>query len=302
MTTTRLSSIRPGSHWRIVPLASSVNAKAIESCRQWLESQGFQVSYGEHLFERDNDVLHLAGGDRERSEDLTAALTDPAVDVVLAARGGYGTMRLLPYLDLGRIQQENPKPVIGFSDITALHNTLASIGWTSIHGPNAHSQLEGPTGESLLQLLAGELEEITPHPMECLANPIRETVVAPWHGGNLALVSALVGTPYQPDWDGSVLYLEEVHEKPYRIDRMLQQLRLAGILDQVRGIVFGEALFDADPKDEAVKSLVRDIALLQGIPAWWGLKSGHSEPMFSLPLGTPLAIEPTGHVRLLMNR
>lgn len=299
MTTVQQNSLKPGAHWRIVGMASAVNEKAIENCRAWLEAQGFSVSYGTHLFERAYDALHLAGLDHHRAADLMAALEDPTVDVVLAARGGYGAMRMLPHLDVERIRKLAPKPLVGFSDLTAVHHLLAKAGWASIHGPMAHSQWTGPSGTSLLRLLSGDAEDITTRPLEVLANPIREPLIAPWHGGNLALVAALVGTPYQPAWDGAVLYLEEVHEKPYRIDRMLQQLSLAGVLSRVHGLVFGEALFEGQSQEEAVRELVRDVAEAAGIPAWWGLKSGHSDPMIAVPFGRPLAIDPAGGVHLV---
>lgn len=299
MTTRPLIRVRRNAHVRIVAPASAVNRQAIENCRTALEKRGFQVSYGPHLFERHNPHLHLAGDDRSRAQDVMDALLDPAVDWVLAARGGYGTMRILPLLDARRLASATPKPVVGFSDITALHHFLGRIGWWTIHGPNAHSNWAGETGENFMRLVAEPMLEIAPEPLESLANRPPETLVAPWRGGNLALLAALIGTPYEPDWTDTVLYLEEVHEKPYRIDRMLQQLRLAGMLTRVRGIVFGEALFDGEDRQEAVKDLVAELAFSLGIPAWWGLPSGHRDPMLSLPLGVPMAIEPWGAVRIM---
>jgi len=292
-----MNKLRPGAHIRIVGLASAVNQGAIQSACDELERRGFHVSLGEHLFLRWQDDLHLAGDDRSRAEDLMDALSDPSVDAVLSARGGYGAMRLLPYLDRDRILASSEKPFMGFSDVTAIHHYLGNLGWSTIHGPNAHSDWSGSTGDLACALLTGNFNEITQEPLQPLGDH-GELLRAPWRGGNLALVAALVGTPWQPDWDGVVLYLEEVHEKPYRIDRMMQQLYLSGILGRVRGMVFGEALFDDKPHDEAVKAMISDVAGRAGKPAWWGIHSGHSEPMISLPMGVPLDIGKDGRVRL----
>lgn len=288
----------PGSHWRIVGLASAVNANGIQAAADWLREKGLDVSLGSHLFDRNDEALALAGSDLDRARDLTEALWDPSVDVVLAARGGYGAMRLLPHVDWARLARVAPKPVVGFSDITAVHHALARIGWPSLHGPNAHSRWDGTTGRALLAWFRDQTIMVGDGPLESLTAVPDRPLTAPWHGGNLALVSALVGTPYQPHWAGSVLYLEDVHEKPYRIDRMLQQLKLAGILSQVQGVVFGEAVFDGPPKTDEVRHLVRSVANEVGIPAWWGLRSGHSEPMLPVPFGVSLTIGRDGVVRM----
>jgi muramoyltetrapeptide carboxypeptidase len=150
-----------------------------------------------------------------------------------------------------------------------------------------------------MRLMREGAPDLTEVPLESVAHPLSAPLVAPWRGGNLALVAALVGTPYEPDWNGTVLYLEEVHEEPYRIDRMLQQVRMSGLLDQVRGIVFGDAVFDDGVEHaDAVRDMVGEVAAAVGIPAWWGLASGHREPMISIPLGVSLTIYPSGSVRI----
>jgi muramoyltetrapeptide carboxypeptidase len=301
MTNRPLVRVQKHSRVRIVAPARSVNRQAIDNCRMALERRGFQVSYGTHVFERYNPCLDLAGDDRSRAADLMEALLSPEVDWVLCADGGYGAMRLLPYLDPDALSHMAPKPVVGFSDVTALHLFLGRLGWWTIHGLMAYAEpWDGRSGDWFIRLMVDGATDLTDVPLQPVANPPTEPLIAPWRGGNLALVTALVGTPYVPDWQGTVLYLEEVHEKPYRIDRMLQQLRLSGVLSELRGIVFGDAVFDGDEDglDDAVRDLLGEIADDLGIPAWWGLASGHRDPMISIPLGVPLAIHPSGLVRM----
>ena len=208
MTIRPLSKLETGAHIRIVGSASAVHQDKIEAARRALESRGYEVSYGEHLFERWTSHLALAGEDRDRAADVMQALTDPAVDMVLMGRGGYGTMRLLPYLDARVLECVEPKPVVGFSDITALHSYLAQVGWPTIHGPNAHSNLMGETLDSLCDLLEGRTREISSDPLEPLNEFVREPVVAPWHGGNVAIIASFEGTPYHPLGDGAVIYFQ----------------------------------------------------------------------------------------------
>lgn len=286
------------AHVRIVAPARAVSETALSLCQTALQDRGFRVSVGAHLFDRDESPLDLAGKDVDRASDLMAALTDPEVDWVLAARGGYGAMRVLPYVDWGRLAHLPAKPLVGFSDITALHLALAGIGWPSIHGPNADQNWSGDAGEACVRwLVRGELD-LSERPLRQLTDASRAIAAVPWRGGNLSLVAALIGTPYEPCWDNVVLYLEEVHERAYRIDRLLQQLRLSGRMAKVVGIVFGDAVFDGEDETPIVQDLLKQFADDVGIPAWWGLSSSHREPMMALPLGVPLTIDTENRVRV----
>lgn len=283
-----------GYHWRIVAPSGAVNRERVERTCEVLRARGNRVSWGAHM-EESWHPLGFSGRDTDRAFDLMEALTDPDVDVVLAARGGYGAMRILDKVDWDRLATLSPKPVIGFSDITALHLALGRVGWPTIHGPNAESDWRNtPTQESLLALLNGQRGPFNPYPLTPLHGA--GSVTASWCGGNLTLVASLVGTGYEPDWAHRVLYLEEVNEAPYRIDRMLVQLHLAGVFGAVRGVVFGDLRLPSGETSEVVQEILKEVGTTHQIPVWWGFPSGHSEPIWSLPFGRPLIIDERGWV------
>ncbi len=285
-----------GLHWRIVAPSGAVNRERVERTIQLLKAGGHRVSLGEHMGASFH-ALGFAGRDAERASDLMEALADPDVDVVVAARGGYGAMRILDKVNWDQVGRLAPKPVVGFSDITALHLALGRIGWPTIHGPNAESDWsQTPTRDSLFRLLNGHRGPINPYPLTLLdGDP--GSMTASWCGGNLTLVASLMGTAHEPDWTRRVLYLEEVNEAPYRIDRMLVQLRLAGVFEKVQGVVFGDLrLPSGEGSDVVVQDILKEVGATHHIPVWWGLPSGHSEPIWSLPLGRPLSIDDQGWV------
>jgi muramoyltetrapeptide carboxypeptidase len=203
----------------------------------------------------------LAGSDERRLAELDRALGDPTIRAIFCARGGYGTMRLLPRLDLGPLVRD-PRPLIGFSDVTALHAALLCQEVLSIHGPVV-TQL-GKLGDedvtALLQLLE---DPAPPEPWHGLtplsAPPARPVATGPLVGGNLELITRLLGTPYLPSLDGAVLALEEIGERPYRLDRSLTQLELAGVWDRVAAVVVGD-LIRCDPvgDDPAPEAVLRE--------------------------------------------
>lgn len=281
---------------RLVAPSRAVSAEELDQVEHALAARGFLVSTGAHVRDRWHAELDLAGLDRDRAQDLVDALRDPAVDVVVALRGGYGAMRILPWLDTESAL--HPKPILGFSDVTALHHWAAYRGWWSLHGPLGLTTRDARSADRFWRLMVEGEDAISDRPLEAVGRTLHQPVQAAWHGGNLALVSALAGTPYQPAWDGAVLYLEEVNEEPYRIDRMLQQLALAGILGKIRGIVFGSAVAGGRDLEPVVRDLLRPLGERYGIPVWTGLESGHREPMWTIPLGWPLIIETDGRVRV----
>ncbi len=288
--------INPRAHLRLVAPSRAVSGEELEQVEHSLASRGFVVTLGAHVRDRWHSELDLAGMDSDRAHDVADALRDPDVDVVVALRGGYGAMRILPWLDSE--PDLHPKPILGFSDVTALHHWAAGRGWWSLHGPLGLTSRHPETADRFWNLMVEGENLISDTPLRSIGLAPTEPVRAPWHGGNLAMVSALAGTPYQPSWDGAVLYLEEVNEEPYRIDRMLQQLALAGILSKIRGVVFGPAILGERNLDAEVRELLLPLGERYRIPVWTGLESGHREPMWTIPLGWPLVIGPNGQVRL----
>lgn len=237
--------LKSGDLIAVVAPAGPVHEAALAGGIKVLENKGFRVTVGEHV--RDQ-LGYLAGPDEARVADLNAALRNPDVRGIIAARGGYGCGRLLGLVDY-EAARNDPKVFVGYSDLTALHCAFArQAGLVTFHGPMVES-----LGQNLTRLtLDLFLRAITTtEPLDVLPMPAdypppqvlgagRATGILA--GGNLSLVAGLMGTPYELDARGRVLMLEEVHEEPYRIDRMLRQLALGGKFGQAAGVALGEMI------------------------------------------------------------
>jgi len=281
--------------------------RGIELC----EALGWVAAPGVHTLERHG---YLAGTDADRLEDLNTALRDPTIDAVWCLRGGYGIIRILPQVDFEALERW-PKPVIGFSDITALllavHQRTGLVGF---HGPMARAPLTRFSQQHLLDVLtrvepAGTLGRL-PAPAGVLL-PRAPRIVAmhggsaegPLVGGNLTLLLALAGTPYFPDLDGALLFLEDVGEDLYRVDRLLAQLRLMGALDRLAGVIVGQ--FTEMRKGTADGALGFDEVLFTyfgplQIPIAYGFPIGHVDDQWTLPLGVRARLDAdAGEVELL---
>ncbi|PNU03642.1 LD-carboxypeptidase [Novosphingobium guangzhouense] len=275
-----------------------------------VRAMGLKPRFAPHLTDRDG---YLAGADEVRAHDLMTMFADDSVRAVMAVRGGWGTARLLPLLDFAAIRAK-PKLFAGFSDNTALGLALARAGVMSIHGPTAATSWPAASWESFRQIAFEGA-------MPTYAVPVRDGTglggrgigVKTFHGGkargrllggNLAVLSALVGTPYLPDFDGAILFLEETNEAEYRIDRMLTQLALAGVLGKLAGVVFGQCTHCDNPDGgysnfTVYEVLDRRFASL-GIPAFQGLMIGHIAGQISVPQGAMAEIDAdAGTLRLL---
>jgi muramoyltetrapeptide carboxypeptidase len=253
---------------------------------------GWEPVVGKHVSAR---LGYLAGTDAERLADLNWALQDASIDGVWCIRGGYGIMRLLDAIDYDAIR-ERPKPIIGYSDVTAL---LAAVGRmckiVTYHGPTARGEITAFSRNSFERaLLFGEDPCGTAHGARTIYGG---RATGRLMGGNLALVSALVGTPYMPDLRDAILVLEDVNEPVYRIDRMLRQLLLAGELDSVVAIAFGqstghigddtssEGAFTGEMDRRTLDDVLRELAQALNIPCVVGLPVGHIDEQWTLPLG-----------------
>lgn len=239
---------------------------------------------------------YLAGTDEQRALDFNEALRDESVDGIWCLRGGYGAMRILPALDYDAMRR-NPRPLLGYSDITALHCAVnARCAVVSYHGPTARGALTEFSRQSLVRAV---VEQADPCGHAPLAHTLRGGRAAGrLVGGNLALLAALAGTPYAPDYAGAILVLEDVGEATYRIDRMLQQLRLAGALDRIAGIAFGQFTESTDPLDAEVRPLddvLREAAEVAGVPALAGIPIGHIGDQWTIPLGARAELDADAH-------
>jgi muramoyltetrapeptide carboxypeptidase len=239
---------------------------------------------------------YLAGGDAERVADLNRAIADPRIDGIWCLRGGYGTMRILGAIDYEALQR-HPKAVIGFSDITALHCAIAArCGLISFHGPTARGVLSAFARHSLVRAV---VEGRDPCGVAVGAQALRDgQATGRLVGGNLALLAALVGTPFAAQLDGALLVLEDVSEPVYRIDRMLHQLRLAGSLRGVSGLIFGaftERGGDTNEGDVEDSRLLNDVLLetadALSVPCISGAPVGHIDDQWTLPLGAVAALD-----------
>lgn len=246
--------------------------------------------------------LYLAGADVQRAEEFQRLYTDPGIKGLFAARGGYGTMRMLPHLEAGPIAGATPKPVIGFSDITSLHLYLHRFaGISTFHGPclAPSGGLTGPSREADLAAMHAALFDGTIPPCSGLtalnaAAASAGSVTGPLLGGSLTLVAASIGTPWQPGLRGALLLLEDVDEAPYRIDRMVTHLRTAGLLEGLAGIVLGQFTRCNAGRPELLQGTLADLFGDLPVPVVTGMPVGHEAPNRTLPLGAAVTLTCAG--------
>lgn len=247
---------------------------------KWLTEQGFNVKVAPGAVDR--KVRYLAGSNEQRLAELRDAYSDPAVRAVYCGRGGYGAMHLLT--ELTRVVGANPpKLVIGFSDVTAIGCALWKHRVPWLHAP-------------LLTTIASEPDETKAHLLALASGYGRSRelfgkatvrsgrVTGPLIGGSLSLLSALCGTPFMPDFTQAILFIEDVGEKPYRLDRMWMQLALAGALRAVAGVVIGH-LTRCDADDHTGLAVLSELASQLGVPVATGFQFGHEAPNYAMPFG-----------------
>ncbi len=226
----------------------------------------------------------LAGSDESRADVLARAMLDPEVDAILCARGGYGSMRILDALPWHRFA-ERPKPIVGFSDVTALHLAANARGITTVHGPNVTGLGRSITAAERASLIAA-LEGDVPAPWTGLVQLVPGDARGVALGGNLALVQAMAAANRFRVPDGAILFLEDVTERPYRIDRMLTSLVLGGHLARAGALVFGGfTQCDPGPDGVTVEDVLRERTRALGIPVVVGAPFGHGAPNVSFRLG-----------------
>ena len=276
--------LAPGARVALVAPAGPLRgAEDVERAVANARMMGWEPVVAPHVLRRTG---YFAGSDAERLADLNAALADPRIDAVWTLRGGYGCMRLLPDLVLDAVRKR-PLTLIGFSDVTALHAALGNVaGLVTMHGPVARNPLSAFSRDSLVRAVVHQAD---PCGVAAGARVLRPgQAEGRLAGGNLALVAALAGTPWAPDLRDAILVLEDVNEAIYRVDRMLMQLRLAGMLAGVRGIVFGQCTDCPEDSDDGARRLddvVAEHAEWLGVPCIAGAPVGHVEDQWTVPLG-----------------
>lgn len=271
----------------VIAPAGPFDAEAFKRGLQALWDAGFAPRHRDDIFDRDG---FLAGSDERRRTELLDALRAPDSRIVWCARGGYGTTRLLPDLPLDLVRDAG-KLLVGFSDITALHARWFTAGVSSLHGSMITRLATEPDDvvSRLFSLVRGEAGDAT-GPLEgrSLVPGSAEGVL---FGGNLALLAALCGTPFQPDLRGTILFLEDIGERPYRIDRLLTQCRQAGLLDGIAGLALGEFSECAGPEGATADAVLSEFAQSLGVPTISALPCGHGRVNMALPFGRPARLD-----------
>ncbi|MCG8373536.1 MAG: LD-carboxypeptidase [Balneolales bacterium] len=255
--------------------------KMIES----LEGMGYTLKLGKHIKDRNG---YLAGTDEDRVSDLHTMFEDDEVDGIICTRGGWGSNRILPLINYDLIKR-NPKVFVGFSDITSLHMAIQlKSGLMTFHGPVGKSDWNDFTKQSWRQVLHEADMASYFIPEDDRDSFLVRSGVAEGKlmGGNLTVLTSLLGSTYLPDFEGAILFLEDVGEDVYRVDRMLTQLKLSGILDQLTGFVFGKCTnCDAGINSLTLMQVLDDHITPLRIPAFYGAMISHEEQNITLPVG-----------------
>lgn len=279
-----IAPLRPGATLGVIAPAGPPKPGTLEQVPALLAAQGYRAK----IFPGcagPVELGFLAASDEQRLADLHAAFADPEVDAVLCLRGGYGCARLLDRID-AELLLRHPKLLIGYSDISSLHGLRDRLGLVGLHAPMPASDLLHPDAAADAEALFGLLQRglkpgdvIAP---TCAPHPLSQGKTASGRliGGNLAVFTALLGTPWAPKAMGSILFFEDIAEEPYRVDRLLAQLRLAGVLDAASGFLIG-SFSEAESPDVVLADYLRPLAK----PVLAGWPSGHGRPNQTLPLG-----------------
>ncbi len=270
----------------VAPAGPLINKDNFTAGVRVLEEKGFRLKYNRRLL---NAKGYLAGSDHERAHEFNSLWADPEVKALVAARGGYGCLRLLELIDMKQIRK-HPKILIGFSDLTVL---LAAInkktGLVTYHGPvvTTLSSIDKKSQQSFFNTLAGKTpNRINPSRVKVLKEGRAKGILL---GGNLTTLVHMVATPYEIPWHQAILFLEDIGELPYRLDRLLTHLSQAGKLQKIRGLILG-TFSDEDRKENGdMQKIVhkRIVELLEDtdIPVWVNFPVGHSRRNLTLPIG-----------------
>ena len=288
----------------VAPANATFNSVDLQIAKESLEALGFVVKVGGHVLDRHG---YLAGQDKDRAADINAFFADKEVSAVLPLRGGWGSSRVLPYLDFEVIRR-NPKVVLGYSDITALLLGIhAKTGLVTFHGPNGMGRWDQFSVDYFKRLIMqGEavtfdnprqlsdrnvLTQTENRTLTITGGKARGRLL----GGNLTVLTTVIGSPYLPQWDGAIFFCEDVDEGYYRIDRMLTQLKLAGMLSKIKAFIFGTCS-ECRPGDDnfgalTLEEIFADHIKPLGIPAWTGAMIGHGMPQWTLAQGIEVEVD-----------
>lgn len=289
-------SLKAGDTICIIAPASPTERENVLKAEKAVRKLGFNVILGESCFE---EYAYLSGKDEIRAKDLNNAFSNKNIDGILCLRGGYGTPRILDMVDYDLIKN-NPKVFIGYSDITSLHIAITQkSNLVTFHGPMAASNMvddfDAFTRENLLRTITENsgynIENPENQYIRSLNSGYAEGEII---GGNLTLITSSLGTPYEIDTKGKLLFIEEIAERPYQIDRMLTQLRLANKFNEASGIMFGDfnnCVAKEGHKTFQLVDIFKEIVSICGKPIIYNVRSGHCKPMITIPFGIKAALD-----------
>jgi muramoyltetrapeptide carboxypeptidase len=294
--------LTPGATVGLVsPAGATWLTEELAIVEETMAALGLKCKLGPHVLDR---YGYLAGKDADRAADLNAMFADDAVDAILCVRGGWGCNRLLPLLDYKAIAA-HPKILLGYSDITSLLIAIyAKTGLVTFHGPVGASTWNAFSLDSLRRILfngeavALENPKITGDSLVVTKDRIQTitpgSAAGRLVGGNLTVLTAMLGSDYLPDWSGTILFVEDIKEDIYRIDRMMTQLKLAGVLDRISGFVFGKCTSCGPGEGHGsltLEEVLNDHVKPLKIPAWYGAMIGHIDNKFTVPVGVLAKID-----------
>lgn len=275
--------------------ASGDNSEKISSKIEILKDLGFKIKMGSHVYDK---YGYLAGKDTDRAFDINSAFQDPSIDAIMCYRGGYGTMRMISHVNFNLLKN-NPKIFIGYSDITTLLNYIyKKINLTTFHGPMVGGNLKDDTLMSFLDVLMnGDKPFSIKNPndieLKCYGSKSVSGIII---GGNLSLICSTLSTPYELNFKDKILFIEEIGEEPYSIDRMLCQLTLANKLQQCSGFILGQFKNCSNDKGLSLEQVLDHYIFSLNKPVIYNFMGGHDNPNLTLPIGTKGVLDMSGHI------
>ncbi len=269
------------------PAGGMIAADEVSEFKNVLEGLGFNTLFSKNIAQ---NVGYFSGTDQQRAQDFMDLICNDEVKAIFFLRGGWGCARMLEFLDFESIRQ-HPKIIIGFSDPTSLLNAITQkTGLITFHGPGGNSTWNAYSVDYIQQLLMkGEMVHYQNREGDLpIITYQTGSVQGELVGGNMSIVCSMIGTEYAPDWEGKILFLEEVAEEPYRIDRMLTQLKLAGVFDKISGLILGtfrKCIAEEPDRSFALEEVFEQHFSTFEKPVFYGAQIGHTKHKFTVPIG-----------------
>jgi len=284
--------IKKGDEVRIISTARKISMDEIKPASDFFKAKGFKVSFGKHLFKKNHQ---FAGTDEERIRDIQEAMDDPKVKAIWLARGGYGTHRVIENLSIDEFRK-NPKWIVGYSDVTVLHSfILSQCNSASIHGtmPVNFTNQTRESFEKLISMLQGNVFDYKIKPHSFNRNGIAKGILT---GGNLSIIYSLTGTKFLPDFKNKILFIEDLDEYLYHVDRMMMNLKLSGIFDEISGLIIGGMSDMNDneiPFGKTANEIIQSTTEGYDFPVCFGFRAGHQKINLPLKFGCEVGLKVT---------